>query len=123
MASAFGAERVPQRIRGVGHALVHLVVEGAVVASVLRDELWIEQGVVEIRIEDAALLVGGAFDGQHAELAVPDALELRAHALEVPGGNFRLQIRARLLDADEGAASAKRRGPLRLAFGGRRRSI
>src|SRR5205807_1219355 len=101
------AERVPQRIGRIGDALVNLVVEGAVVTAVLRKQLRIEQRVIKTGVEDSALLVAGAFDGEGAELLAPEPVELRSYALEIPRGNLRFEILARLLDADERGADLR----------------
>ena len=41
-----GAERIPKRIGRVGNSVVHLVVESAVVAAVLREQPGVQQRVV-----------------------------------------------------------------------------
>ena len=79
-----GAECIPERIGRVGDSVVHPVVESAVVAAVLREQLGVQQCMVEPRIQDAALVVGGALERHHGEFFVPDALQLRAHGVEIP---------------------------------------
>jgi len=65
---------------------MHLVIESAVVAAVLREQFWIEQGVVEGRVEDAALILGSAFDRCSREFLIPRLPKLGPHTSKFHDG-------------------------------------
>ena len=107
------AERVPDPVVHIERAriLVNLVIERAVVTSVLGDVDHALVGAIERGVEHAALRLRAALDLDLAEHFVPTILRGALDLVEAPCGNFLLQIRLRLLDADERDAVAELQRP------------
>ena len=105
--AVFGAEGIPDRVGSVGNALVHLVVEGAVVVPVLGKKPWIQQRVIQRRVEDPSLRRIRAVDVEHAQLAVPGSLERIARRIEIPRRQFGIEVRPGLRQADERGADLR----------------
>ena len=95
------AESVPDRVSGITLAAVNAIVERAVVVTVFRKHARIQQRVIQRRVKQRLVIIGGAVDLQADQLLVPLRAQLLLHVREIPPGNLPPEICARLVDADE----------------------
>ncbi len=99
-----GAEGVPQREIVVGDAIVHPIVERAVIPAALREEPGVEQGVEERGVERPALLGGAALHVDAVQEGVPGGRALGGEGVQVPARDLPSQVGPRLIEADERGA-------------------
>src|SRR5205814_5954936 len=80
---------------------VYLVVVAQVLAIDIADYVRVVQDVVQVRVEDRALVGGTAGDLDPAEEAVPGGVGGRPYAVEVEVGDLGLPVGFRVGVADE----------------------
>ncbi len=105
-----GAVGVPDpivRVERRAAVLMDLVVEGAPVAAVLAQAHRTLEGPVVGRIENRLFAFAPAADLQAAQRFVPDPAAFGGHFFHVICTDFPVQVRRRLLLADEGHAVAE----------------
>ncbi len=91
---------------------VDLTIAARIIAIEIGEDPWVEQGMIERGVKGRFLVLGAAFDGHPAQGRRPRLAGLLAYAIEVPGGNFRGEIGACAVDADEGNARLEENGVL-----------
>ena len=75
-----------------------------IAAALLGEYLRTQHRVINRGVDHVPLVFARSLNLHPRQLLVPRRMQLLPHGLEVPRGNLRLQVRASLIDADEGGA-------------------
>ena len=84
--------------RGIG---MDRLIEADVSAVRVAEDARVDQGMIEVGVEERPLLHGAAFDEEAAQPRIPGGACSFAHRIEIPIRTLGGQVRLRALDADE----------------------